>query len=96
MQIKYVSIPYEWVLLETLVPEVEDGGLYMLESRGPGNIIIRESDSMPTNDDFAGTLLDKYAYKIALYKNNGAKIYARLERSSLSSAINVASIAEEE
>jgi hypothetical protein len=96
MQIKYVSVPYEWVLLEDLIPEVEDGGLYMIESRGPGNIIIRESDSMPAKDDYGGALLDKYAYKIALYKNNDANLYVRLERSSLSSAINVTSIAEEE
>jgi hypothetical protein len=51
---------------------------------------------MPAKDDYGGALLDKYAYKIALYKNNDANLYVRLERSSLSSAINVTSIAEEE
>lgn len=91
-QIAYVAVPENWVLLSDLVTDIEDGDTYMIESKGPGNVLIRESDSLPSNDDYGGVILDKYSYKIALYANNELNLYVRLERVSLPASINVTSV----
>ena len=95
-QIAYVAVPNNWILLSDLVTDVEDGDMYMIESKGPGNVLIRESDSLPANDDYGGVILDKYAYKIALYANNDLNLYVRLERVSLPASINVTSVFTED
>lgn len=88
-QITYTAIPYNWIAVSSIASTIEDGEIYFLESRGPGNIIIREDDSLPSNNEFGGILLDGHAYKIAVYKNAGKNLYVRLERSSLTAALNV-------
>ena len=88
-QTAFVVIPVNWVLVSSLISTIEDGSEYLLESHGPGNILLQEADSLPAENDYAGILIDKYAYKIALYQNNGKNLYVRLERSSLPASLNV-------
>ena len=91
--IAYVSVTKDWTLVTDLIGNgfsFDSSTLYVIEARGLGDVLLLDSATAPTANNYGGVRLDGSGYKIAKYTQAvGTNLYVRLNRNSLESGINI-------
>lgn len=91
--IAYVPVTSNWTLVSDLIGNgfsFDASTTYVIEARGLGDVLLLDTDSVPASNSDAGVRLDGNGYKIAKYKvAAGNDLYVKLNRSSMTSGINI-------
>lgn len=103
MQIAYVDVPSEWTKLSDLIATAlgyaegetyvwEVGKTYTIEARGQGDVLLIESDTLPSGATVAtaGIQLDYESKKSVKYIVGSQTIYCKLVRQVSTSSLNIA------